>query len=251
MTLYRNFPSARCCAAASDGEGICELVQSDAADERASGGIVPPRFASAGCVMLRTTQPLLPSCVMLHKTQPLTHFLAWHPCRQRANQSSVPVSATTAVNLGQWKCLRSCRASFGWTATWSCALSRLPAPMSVRLWLMMAECWRCGTTIELTEEQEHQVELLLAEQSLPAAAPSLPSPDPAPPPRQQPGPSLVPEAQEAGWLPAKVRLRRALSETPAWLVSMLVHLLAFIVLALVTTEQKPPPGPFITLERPS
>ena len=26
--------------------------------------------------------------------------------------------------------------------------------MSIRLWLLVADCWMCGTSIELTEEQE-------------------------------------------------------------------------------------------------
>lgn len=35
------------------------------------------------------------------------------------------------------------------------------APMSIRLWLMIADCWRCGTSIELTEEQEREAMRLL------------------------------------------------------------------------------------------
>ncbi|MEX2026858.1 MAG: hypothetical protein WEH44_06145, partial [Pirellulaceae bacterium] len=38
-----------------------------------------------------------------------------------------------------------------------CACPDCQAPMSVRLWLMVADCWRCGASIELTEEQEREV----------------------------------------------------------------------------------------------
>ena len=37
-----------------------------------------------------------------------------------------------------------------------CACPDCGAPMSVRIWLMMAECWRCDTVIELNEEQERE-----------------------------------------------------------------------------------------------
>jgi hypothetical protein len=42
-----------------------------------------------------------------------------------------------------------------------CACPDCTAPMSIRLWLMLADCWRCGTTIELNEEQEREVERLI------------------------------------------------------------------------------------------
>src|SRR4051812_28301514 len=61
-----------------------------------------------------------------------------------------------------------------------CACPDCRAPMSVRLWLMMADCWRCSTTIELSQEQERQVEELLARRQ----PPQVPSPPPAPPPIQ-------------------------------------------------------------------
>ena len=37
------------------------------------------------------------------------------------------------------------------------------APMSVRTWLMVADCWKCSTSIELTEEQEREARRLLRE----------------------------------------------------------------------------------------
>lgn len=43
----------------------------------------------------------------------------------------------------------------------ACACPKCQAPMSIRLWLMVADCWRCGTSIELTEEQEREALRLL------------------------------------------------------------------------------------------
>src|SRR5262245_22594353 len=34
-----------------------------------------------------------------------------------------------------------------------CACPDCRAPMSVRLWLMAADCWNCGASIELSQEQ--------------------------------------------------------------------------------------------------
>src|SRR5688572_9583754 len=42
-----------------------------------------------------------------------------------------------------------------------CACPDCRAPMTVRLWLMVADCWQCGASIELTEEQEREAQRLL------------------------------------------------------------------------------------------
>ncbi|MEX0819094.1 MAG: hypothetical protein WD070_05865, partial [Pirellulaceae bacterium] len=59
-----------------------------------------------------------------------------------------------------------------------CACPDCRAPMSIRFWLMIADCWQCGTSIELSEEQEREARRLLAEQrdTTPAAAPKQTSP---------------------------------------------------------------------------
>src|SRR6185295_5123833 len=78
-----------------------------------------------------------------------------------------------------------------------CACPDCQAPMSVRFWLMLADCWRCGTSIELTEEQEREVERLLAQRELrpPPAVPPAPAP--------QPSANLVQDAAGASLLPAR------------------------------------------------
>ena len=42
-----------------------------------------------------------------------------------------------------------------------CACPDCGAPMTVRLWLMIADCWRCEASIELTEEQEREARRML------------------------------------------------------------------------------------------
>lgn len=55
----------------------------------------------------------------------------------------------------------------------ACACPGCGAPMSIRLWLRVADCWRCGTSIELTEEQEQAAwRLLRACQSRGPTSPS-------------------------------------------------------------------------------
>jgi len=110
----------------------------------------------------------------------------------------------------------------------ACACPDCGAPMTVRLWLLTADCWRCQASIELTPEQEEEALRLLeqAQQEQPepprqerasveAPAPAAPpkhseqrpvakeSPAPAKPPvetrpatRQSPAPSPAPDARK-------------------------------------------------------
>jgi len=50
--------------------------------------------------------------------------------------------------------------------------------MSIRLWLMVADCWRCNTSIELTEEQEQEALQLLESHGLLEPSPDEPAPEP-------------------------------------------------------------------------
>ncbi len=161
----------------------------------------------------------------------------------------------------------------------ACACPDCGAPMSIRLWLMVADCWRCGASIELTEEEEKEALRLLrqqeekrqadarqTQQAVATIAPSMlrkPSPPPAskpppPPPvarKPRPAPPKAPAAAEPPPLrrPAamrlhpgfRARLRKArqqgvwryffdelLRNLPAWLVSLVFHLVAMLLLGL-------------------
>ncbi len=197
-----------------------------------------------------------------------------------------------------------------------CACPDCRAPMSIRFWLMIADCWQCGTSIELSEEQEREARRLLAnqEQAAPSAAATpaavnraLPNANPAPAakPAEQPpatnktdsvakppqsaasspsSPAQQPRRQRAASPPpgdaatprssrrppprrpvsalenrVRARLQKSARATgvtavvrdlfgctPAWLVSLVFHLILLTLLALFTLGSDDE-GPFITL----
>ncbi len=157
----------------------------------------------------------------------------------------------------------------------ACACPDCGSPMSIRLWLLVADCWRCGASLELTEEQERAVQRLL-DQARASAAPaadkqqepprqkipqkkaaprpaSIPLGRPAPQRRQSPWkdpvqrsqPSRRSAPQRPGPEPEEdpaARLRRLLADLQAWLISALLHMVLLILLAclLVGDESKEP-----------
>lgn len=83
-----------------------------------------------------------------------------------------------------------------------CACPECRAPMTIRLWLMIADCWNCHTSIELNEEQEREVQRLLQlreearERAIPPA-PAGPAPVRRPSPPEHPnrgGPPAPPQS---------------------------------------------------------
>lgn len=150
-----------------------------------------------------------------------------------------------------------------------CGCPDCAAPLSVRLWLMTADCWRCGTGIVLTEEEQQAVAQLLGSRGVDedrqpsqAGAPVDRSPNAAPDWRTALVPADPSEAQLAN-LPAerdgdadgsepvavarqsprgKAKrsrwLERLLKDTPAWLISLIFHLLLLTILALLRVEEQ-------------
>lgn len=151
----------------------------------------------------------------------------------------------------------------------ACACPECAAPMSIRLWLAVADCWRCGTSIELTEEQEREAMRLLEQReagqpsalpsarpdALPIAKPTRPRPPPArvlpatPPPTPQrqvasPASRFKEQLRAADELGAVDLLWRAVfRDFYAWLASLVVHLVLLILLAILLVggpkEEKP------------
>ena len=176
-----------------------------------------------------------------------------------------------------------------------CACPDCAAPMSIRLWLMVADCWLCGTSIELDEEMEREARQLLAERNA-GEVPQEPSPVPAAngptqgqgerrspaatseesPPQPEPQGERPPEPRRTEVKPTPPargprettianpafeqqprrrtaaetlaqrrlrenaaegtfsrRLRRAFDDTPAWLVSVIFHLILLTLLGLL------------------
>lgn len=163
--------------------------------------------------------------------------------------------------------------------------------VSVRLWLMMVDCWNCGASFELVDEQPSagRVELTRSDGSGSTSARVVQrAKDPAPeppeprrvatpasrpvetaaaataaaaalspaiaqplvirkPPERRPPRNISPSAELAF---AKALIRRRtwdwLTELPAWLMSLVFHLLLLLMLALLFEFEGPEP-PSITL----
>ncbi len=127
-----------------------------------------------------------------------------------------------------------------------CVCPACQAPVSIRLWLMVADCWNCDSAMELSYQQQRAAEKL-AEQ-LPAASSqsershSLPAADPEADPQPLSPASLAPLVPPER--PRRlVHLIHKLTNTlPAWLISLLVHLVLLLILALIllpTSQQSP------------
>ncbi len=162
-----------------------------------------------------------------------------------------------------------------------CACPDCGAPMTVRLWLLIADCWRCGTSIELTVQQQHAARQVLERRVLRTDGPGKPPPAAnvaVPDPRRRPvgsraamlppppaSPTAPPLAGVAGNRPRTAPAARTVTsappaprriparspgsffrDMPAWLVSLLFHVILLILLGLLTYEDKPE-LPFITL----
>lgn len=180
-----------------------------------------------------------------------------------------------------------------------CACPDCRAPMSIRFWLMIADCWQCGTSIELSEEQEREARRLLAKQQKSApsvqpastakqnsqtnsnvkrpASPKTKSPSPrprqdqtrrrdaAPPANGRATPTRPtrrpPPRRPVSALENRIRSRLQKSAratgvtavvrdlfgcTPAWLISLVFHMILLTLLALFTIGSEDE-GPFITL----
>jgi outer membrane biosynthesis protein TonB len=135
----------------------------------------------------------------------------------------------------------------------SCACPECHAPMSIRLWLLVADCWMCGTSIELTEEQERVARKLLAARDVAPQAktsqPASPVKPVATPERRPPAPPIPAKAPVATNIPrppaalagsvtkaalARDAARDWLRDLPAWLVSLILHIVAILLLGLLT-----------------
>lgn len=159
-----------------------------------------------------------------------------------------------------------------------CACPDCRAPMSIRLWLMVADCWSCGVSIELSEEQQREAERLMRRREAEVrqrqperpdprtpgprqTAPRAPTPSPRAPERSEPprvngrptpppAPPTRPARPAPRPAPNSAYQRRAfqswLADTPAWFISLVVHLILLTLLGLLTFGSSEEP-PYITL----
>ncbi|MBM4000521.1 MAG: terpene cyclase/mutase family protein [Planctomycetes bacterium] len=136
-----------------------------------------------------------------------------------------------------------------------CACPACRAPMSVRLWLRLADCWRCGATIELTDEDERAIRDLLAAAGIAESREDAFGEPPAFEWGRRHDPYDRPESnspETASPKPVAGPARRAelgrthafwdelFRETPAWLISLITHLVLLTILALWTYSDEQP-----------
>ena len=109
-----------------------------------------------------------------------------------------------------------------------CACPDCQAPMTIRTWLMIADCWNCAASIELSEEQEREAQKLMQQRQpqtrksatgKPTSKPVPPaakqeSPRPAPSKARQRTPS-APAPQPAAKQPRPASKNAPNSKTPA------------------------------------
>ncbi|MBN1591524.1 MAG: hypothetical protein JW888_18565, partial [Pirellulales bacterium] len=146
----------------------------------------------------------------------------------------------------------------------ACVCPQCGAPMSIRLWLMTADCFRCGTSIELTESQQREAQRLLQARdearhqethraaavirptatpikSHPAHAAAVAPPHAKPPRKtttrgranQTPGAETRRRCEHTR---APVQSNHFLRFLPAWFVSLVLHTVAVLLLGLWTLE---------------
>jgi hypothetical protein len=124
-----------------------------------------------------------------------------------------------------------------------CQCPQCEAPVSVRLWLMIADCWRCEAAIELGYEQQRAAaelargtsgQAILNMPATPRRLLSAQRPAPLPPPR----PVATADHPEHRRRRLVQVLRDGLSTFPAWLVSTLVHLIILLILAMIMLPQE-------------
>lgn len=135
-----------------------------------------------------------------------------------------------------------------------CSCPECTAPMTIRLWLGLADCWRCPTSIGLSEEQMEAAERLVREQvpevktdAVARPTPSLPAPPPPVSPLPPPPPDFYAEPEQIVTSAAQERelerlsrssplarvLRNGFRSVPAWLVSFILHMVVILILALI------------------
>ena len=141
-----------------------------------------------------------------------------------------------------------------------CACPDCGAPISIRLWLMVADCWQCGCSIEISEAQERQIQdLLRRDPSAKTGPPHLPTQARKDSPDHNGASSLagateVQDNQQPRHRPQPVtsgygrrKLRDWFNQVPAWLISMLFHMAVLALLALLFFEGDGLEDPYITL----
>ncbi|MBA63275.1 MAG: hypothetical protein CMJ76_13035 [Planctomycetaceae bacterium] len=135
-----------------------------------------------------------------------------------------------------------------------CSCPECLAPITIRHWLMVADCWNCGTAVLLSAEQEQAVKQLMKktseqepevllktkrmDRSDSVALPYYPAAEPSKAASRLR--TMLVYEDNLHWT------RRAFNQTPAWIISLLAHIFVLILMGLLY-ENEPDEGEYITL----
>ena len=129
-----------------------------------------------------------------------------------------------------------------------CSCPDCRAPMTIRLWLGLADCWQCPASVALDERIVAQLSSEVAKRRKDR---SLPPPPPSPAEffSREPLATLAPALADGGNVshfdpddelsqltqgsPLARALRKMFRITPAWMISFLLHLIAILILAVI------------------
>ena len=143
----------------------------------------------------------------------------------------------------------------------ACVCPGCGGPMSIRLWLRLADCFHCQTSVELTEEELWEAQRLL--QTRRGAGSSAPGMTPpgrpiplTPPPaaggdrgslRQKPVPAgSVPPTQARPPFRYKARPWHLFLHLPSWLISAIFHAILLLIFGLLAVPGSGQPTITIT-----
>ncbi len=143
----------------------------------------------------------------------------------------------------------------------ACVCPGCGGPMSIRLWLKLADCFHCQTSVELTEEQVSQAQRLLQSRKGVAISPK------GPPSSGRKSPQgifpevegrlgsgiappemviLVPQAKEAPPFRYVARPWHLFLHLPSWLISALFHFILLLIFGLLAVPGTSHPAITIT-----
>jgi len=143
----------------------------------------------------------------------------------------------------------------------ACVCPGCGGPMSIRLWLKLADCFHCQTSVELTEEQISQAQRLLQSRKVAATSAKDPTSHGSPTPQAvPPAPGgrvrtvaaplgaliAVPQAKEAPPFRYKARPWHLFLHLPSWLISALFHFILLLIFGLLAVPGSSHPAITIT-----
>jgi hypothetical protein len=122
-----------------------------------------------------------------------------------------------------------------------CGCPDCKAPITIRHWLMIADCWRCQASMLIGEEQEREIRQLLdmrqrdGTRSRPSEKRKKRVAPPVVPSYPAPRPSMAQKRvrEQLALAETDIWITRIFRDTPAWIISLLFHIVMLLLLGLL------------------